>query len=355
VTRAARLRRRAVEWLTSLAAMSFPRARRSDARVVRDCAREAIDAAGSRVLLRELVSLVAAGLRVRTGTAARDLWRAPWRQALAALTLPLSAAILVVWVFGFVPRYDHWPVGEGWAMLLGGSLAAVVGAALRSRWLTALGALATLIAAAAPLFGAGTTVALADTPSFFDGGPAALDFGLASLLPTLLLFAGALSLPRARSRRRHVVAKRLALGLVPALGALLFLLAAPDPPPSYVYETLPPIDGSRTVRTVVVGEAPRYPMPWIWHAGTLANLLGIALLVALAVTWSRVRTHSAAALGTGLLLASIAYPVVWVGLKRVPLPYWNYDVRHTLIYAAVPLIAALVLMRRGAAGSTAPS
>jgi hypothetical protein len=349
------MKRRTIDRLTSLAARAYPPGRRSDAQVVRDCARDSIDADGIRVLMRELVSLVATGLRVRFGLAARDLWHAPWRDALGALTLPLAATLLVVWTFGFVPRYDHWPLGEGWVMLLGGSLAAVVGAALRSRWLTASGALATLIAAAAPLFGAGTTVALADTPSFFDGGPAALDFGLASLLPTLLLFAGGLSLPSARARRRHAVAKRLALGLLPAVGALLFLLAVPDPPASYMYEALPPIDGSRTVRSVVVGEARPYPMPWIWHAATLANLLGIALLVALAVTWSRVRVNPAAALGTGLLLASIAYPVVWVGMKRLPLPYWNYDIWPTVAYAALPVIAALLLMRRGAARPTAPS
>jgi hypothetical protein len=348
-----RLARRAIDELTALAAACFPPARRADARVVRDCARDAIDAAGLRALPRELVSLVAAGMRVRLGLAASDLRHAPWREALAALTLPLSAAILVVWVFGFVPHYDHWPLGEGWAMLLGGSVAAVIGAALRSRWLTALGALAVLIAAAAPHFGAGTTSALADTPSFFDGGD--VDFALASLVPTALLLAGGLSLPRAPARRRSAVAKRLALGLLPAAGALLLLLAAPDPPTSYVYEALPPIDGSRTVRSVLVGEAPRYPMPWIEHAQTLANLLGIALVVALAVTWSRARTHPAAAIASGLVLASIAYPVVWVGMQRVPLPYWNYNTWPAVAYAALPVIAALVVMRRGAARPTAPS
>ena len=67
------------------------------------------------------------------------------------------------------PRYDHWPLGEGWVMLLGGSLVAVVGAALRSRWLTAAGAGAVFVAAAAPYLGFGTEVALHDTPSFFAG------------------------------------------------------------------------------------------------------------------------------------------------------------------------------------------
>jgi hypothetical protein len=142
---------------------------------------------------RECLSLVREGLRVRIGLAATDVWHAPWRDALAVLALPLAAAILVVWTFGFIPCYDHWPLGEGWAMLLGGSLLAVVGAALRHRWLTALGATATLVAAAAPYLGYGTDVAIAHTPSFFRGW--SVDIGAASLLPTLLLVAGALSLP----------------------------------------------------------------------------------------------------------------------------------------------------------------
>jgi hypothetical protein len=134
--------RRLTDALTALAALAYPRSRRSDGRVVRDCARDAIDSAGLRALPRECLSLVGAGLRLRTGMVALDLRHAPWRLALSALTLPLAAAILVVWTFGFVPRYDHWPLGEGWILLLGGSLAAVIGAAFRSRWLTAAGALA---------------------------------------------------------------------------------------------------------------------------------------------------------------------------------------------------------------------
>jgi hypothetical protein len=49
-------------------------------------------------------------------------------------------------------------------MLLGGSFLAVVGAALRQCWLTALSATATLVAAAAPYAGYGTDVAIAHTP-----------------------------------------------------------------------------------------------------------------------------------------------------------------------------------------------
>ena len=127
--------------------------------------------------------------------------------------LPLAATLLCVWTFGFVPRYDRWPLGEGWAMLLGGSLVAVVGAALRSRWLTAAGAGAVLVAAAAPYRGFGTEVALNDTPSFFAGS--GVDIGAASLLPTLLLVGAALTLPRGRERSVRVVLDRVVLGLRP--------------------------------------------------------------------------------------------------------------------------------------------
>ena len=61
------------------------------------------------------------------------VWHAPWRDALAVLALPLAATLLLVWTFGFISRYDHWPLGEGWALLLGGSLLAVIGAALERR------------------------------------------------------------------------------------------------------------------------------------------------------------------------------------------------------------------------------
>ncbi len=163
-----RARRRVSDTLTGLATLTFPRARRGDARVVRDCAREAVDAAGLRALPRESLSLANAGMRTRIGLAATELWHAPWRDALAVLVLPLAAAILLVWTFGFIPRYDHWPLGEGWVLLLGGSLIAVIGAALERRWVTAAGAIAVFVAAASPYLGYGTDVpgsSLARPPS----------------------------------------------------------------------------------------------------------------------------------------------------------------------------------------------
>ena len=63
--------------LTAIAARAYPRARRTDARVVRDCAREAIAADGTRALARESASLVTGGLRARVRVASLELGRAP--------------------------------------------------------------------------------------------------------------------------------------------------------------------------------------------------------------------------------------------------------------------------------------
>jgi hypothetical protein len=333
------VRRRLTDALTALAAQSFPSTRASDGRVVRDCARDAIDASGLRVLPRELVSLAAAGLRLRAGLAARDLWRAPWRSALAALTLPLSSALLFIWVFGFIDRYDHWPLGEGWAMLLGGSLAAVVGAALRSRWLTATGAAACFVAAASPQFGFGREASLAGTPSFFDGGQ--VDFGYSSLVPTLLVIAGAFCLRRDPTNRTRSAAARLALGLLPAV-ILVALLPPPEPRPTFGMELLGPGIEPR------FREGPPYPWPWVQDADTLVLLLAVALENALVLTWARARTNPAAALASGLVLASVAYPLAWVAIRHLPVPYWFYDARFIGLLTALPLLVALILMRRGA-------
>jgi hypothetical protein len=322
-------RRRLTDALTALAARSFPASRRDDARVVRDCARDAIDGARLGVLVRECLALAVAGLRVRARVAAHDVGRAPWRSALSVLALPLAAALLCVWTFGFVPRFDHWPLGEGWTMLLGGSLAAVIGAAFRSRWLTALGAAAVFVAAAAPYVGMGTEAALNDTASFFQGS--GVDLGAASLLPTLLLLGAALSLPRRPVRSVRVVLDRLVLGVLPTAVALIHLLPRDKPQPSIGFTYRAP----GLEPTVTFG--PPYPMPWLTESATLITALGIALLVAAVLSWRAARTRPEAPLATALVLAAVAHPVAWVmhGYKVWPL-------------IIVPLGVALALMLRGA-------
>jgi hypothetical protein len=343
-----RARRRLSETLTGLATITFPRARRNDARVVRDCAREAVDAAGLRALPRECLSLVSAGMRTRIGLAASDLWHAPWREALTVLALPLAATLLLVWTFGFVPRYDHWPLGEGWTMLLGGSLLAVIGAALERRWVTAIGAIAVFIAAASPYLGYGTDVpGNSLTPTFFWGYH--VDYGAASLLPTLLLVAGALSLRRRPDRPVKTIVARLGVGLAPAIAAAIYLLPAPSPEPRYMYV----YDGPDATPHLLL--APPYPWPWVWPSRTLAVVLGIALALAVVVAWRASRARPAPALASAMVLASVAYPLVWVLLRTdpVPTPWWLYNGAYPLLLAAIPLLLALYLMRRAARVSAA--
>jgi hypothetical protein len=247
-----------------------------------------------------------------------------------------------VWTFGFVPRYDRWPLGEGWALLLGGSLTAVVGAALRSRALTAGGAAATFIAAAAPHLGFGTETALSDTPSFFHGWN--VDFGAASLLPTLLLVAGGLSLPRGSRPSLPKRLTRLAAGVLPAAVATLFLLphATPRPTVMYLY-TGPHADPIMRV-------GPPYPLPWLPPSRALTVILAIALATAIVLAWGQVRTHPERTLATGLVLASIAYPVTWVATRTDALsgPYWLLNGPHPLFLSVLPALLALALMRRAA-------
>jgi hypothetical protein len=331
--------RRLTDALTALAARTYPRSRRADAAVVRDCAREAIDAAGVRVLAREGLSLACAGLRARGGVAMRELVCAPWRAALSVLALPLAAAILLLWTFGFVPRYDHWPLGEGWGLLLAGSLLAVVGAALERRWLVVGGALATFVAAASPYLGFGTEQPGSSlTPSFFYGH--GVDLAAASLIPTLLLATAGWSLPR-RLAPGQVVATRLVLALAPAAAAAIALLPASRPQPTYGWSYSRP--GAEP--EVVVG--PPYPLPWLPPSRVLLVIFAVALAAALIVTWIRARTQPAPALASALALASVAYPLVWATVHNVEFaPYWAYQGGYLWLATAIPLLAAVALARR---------
>jgi cytochrome bd-type quinol oxidase subunit 2 len=77
-------------------------------------------------------------------------------------------------------------------------------------------------------------------------------------------------------------------------------------------------------------------MPWLTEPYTLITALGIALLVAVVLSWRAARDHPEAALGTALVLAAVAYPVAWV--------LHGYAVWPHIV---VPLGAALALMLRG--------
>jgi hypothetical protein len=322
-------RRRVTDAVTSLAAQTFPPSRRADGRVVRDCARDAIDAAGLRAMARETLSVAFAGLRVRYGLSVRDVRHAPWRPALGALTLPLAAALLCVWTFGFVTRYDHWPLGEGWALLLGGSLVAVVGAALRARWPIVLGAAAVFVAASAPYVGRGTEADVPGTPTFFYAS--GVDLGAASLLVALLLIGAALSLPRRPGRSVVGALARLVLGLLPMAWALLYALPAPEPEPRPVTTIMGP------GQEPILGWGPAYPYPWIPASEPLLTALGLALVAAVAYSWGAVRTNPKAALGTALVLVTVAYPLAW---KLHGYAVWPHIV--------VPLGVALALTLRAA-------
>lgn len=347
----ARARRRLNHTLTGLATITFPKARRSDAHVVRDCAREAVDATNMRALPRESLSLVMAGIRTRIGLAATEFWHAPWRDALAVLALPLAATLLLVWTFGFISRYDHWPLGEGWALLLGGSLVAVVGAALQRGRLAAAGALVVFATAASPYLGFGTGTDFTGTPSFYHGW--GVDIGVASLLPTLLLVAAGLAMPRGGISLRGA-RSRLAAGFAPAVIAAVYLFPGPSREPTIMMHFSPnwqtrTLDGPPTIEL-----GPAYPMPWLPESKPLLRILGLALAVAIVVTWRRARTHPAPALASGLVLLSVAYPLTWVAIRTegpVNLPYQLYNGAYPLLLAIVPTLLALYLMRRAGRAS----
>jgi hypothetical protein len=346
----ARARRRLSDVLTGVASLSFPRARRADGRVVRDCAREAVDARGVRALPRECLSLAVAGLRTRVRLALSETWHAPWRDALAVLALPLAATLLLVWTFGFISRYDHWPPGEGWTLLLGGSLVAVVGAALERGRLVAAGALAVFVVAASPYAGFGTGTEFAGTPSFFHGW--SVDIGVASLLPTLLLVAAGLSLPHGR-QALDTTRQRLVAGFAPAAIAAVYLFPGPPREPTYIRLVSPGPGRFVHVDRIVTG--PPYPMPWIPESRPLLRILGVALAIAVVLAWRTARTRPAWALASGMVLASVAYPLVWVLIRTDPLPtpYWVYNGAYPLLLAAVPLLLAVALLRRAGRASAA--
>jgi hypothetical protein len=329
-------RRRVTDAVTSLAARTFPPSRRADSRVVRDWARDAVDAAGLGTLARESLSVALAGLRVRFGVCVREVRQAPWRPALAALTLPVAAAFPIVWTFGFVPRYDHWPLGEGWVLLLNGSLLSVIGAAFAVRWIIVLGAAAVFVGAGAPYVGYGTENALSDTSTLFPAH--GVDLGAASLIPALLLAGAGLTLPRRRTRSLEAGLDRLVLGLLPTAAALIYLLTRVRPEALLNFPS--PELGGRTLAEgseVAIGPGPPYSAPELIEPGTLLTALGVALLVAVVFGWRAARSRPEAALATALVLVSVAPPFAW----RVH----EYAAWPAIL---IPFAVAIALTRRAA-------
>lgn len=203
---------------------AYPRERRErDGEVLLSLAHELCG--GGSTSWREAAGLLRGGVTERARIRWRGLVRAPWRAALATLALPLAAVHLAVWVAGIARLYDPLPLGKWWTLVLGGSLLAVIGAALRRRAVATAGSLGVLVALAH--YGLSTYIDGAGAqPAHFSSELAGIPFELDSaMLPAaLVLFLASLALPR-----RPVAPVRGLLTLLgaalPAIGLLLLALS----------------------------------------------------------------------------------------------------------------------------------
>ena len=59
-----------------------------------------------------------------------------------------------------------------------------------------------------------------------------------------------------------------------------------------------------------------YFAPWAFDAPIFMRAFGIVLGAAIVITWFTARRRPAAALATGLVLASVAYPLVWALMRQ---------------------------------------
>jgi hypothetical protein len=77
-------------------------------------------------------------------------------------------------------------------------------------------------------------------------------------------------------------------------------------------------------------------------------ILGIALAVAVVATWTTFRARPERALATGLVVASVAYPLTFAATRTEALnaPYWLLNDPYPPLLAALPALLALALMRR---------
>jgi hypothetical protein len=94
----------------------------------------------------------------------------------------------------------------------------------------------------------------------------------------------------------------------------------------------------------MVDFGPPYPWPWLLESETLITTLGIALVVAVVLSWRSARTRPEAALGTALVLAAVAHPVAW---KLHGYAVWPHIV--------IPLGVALALVLRAARPAEDPT
>lgn len=127
------------------------------------------------------------------------------------------------------------------------------------------------------------------------------------------------------------------LGLLPAGVALVHLLRREEPQPtvSFVHNELP--ERGRTVSEPEVVFGPPYPFPELPASEPLLTALGVALLVAVVISWRVARGRPEAALATALVLVSVAWPLAWT-LR-------GYAVSPHIV---VPLGAAVALTLRAA-------
>jgi cytochrome bd-type quinol oxidase subunit 2 len=102
-----------------------------------------------------------------------------------------------------------------------------------------------------------------------------------------------------------------------------------------VYDELPEPGNSLAGPEVVFG--PPYEFPQLTASKPLLTALGIALLVAVVLSWRASRTRPEAALATALVLVSVAWPLAWT--------MHGYAVWPQIV---VPLGAALALTLRAA-------
>ncbi len=150
---------------------------------------------------------------------------APWRAALARLALPLAAVSLAVWAAG-VGSVDPVPLGKWWTLLLGGSLLAVIGAALRWRMVASVGAIGALIAlSTAGYEGYFQPIAAgsAHFRAYFAGTQTDLD---SVMLPAaVMLVLASLALPRRPTPCARALVT-LSGAALPAVGLWLFAVFA---------------------------------------------------------------------------------------------------------------------------------